>query len=208
MARRIVLASTSPYRRMQMDTLRIPYEVAAPDYDEEHELPLPPRDLVMHLAEAKARSLAGRYPDALIVGSDQAPVVDDQLLRKPGSSEAAAEQLLLLAGRWHELLTAVSVLDSASGRVESELDVARLLVRPLSRSQAQAYARAEQTWDCAGAYKTESLGLALFEDIRCQDPTALVGLPLLRLVRLLGRFGCDVLDLALGAVARSEGEVL
>ncbi len=198
MNRNVVLASTSPYRRRQMETLGIPFVSDAPSYPESPRPGEAPEVLVVRLAEGKARSLAARYPDALIIGADQVAVSGDRVLTKPGSQEAAAEQLLDLAGKWHRLLTGVAVCEASTGRVASELDVAELFVRPLTRELAERYVALDGTADCAGAYKTESVGLALFQEIRCQDPTALVGLPLLRVVRLLERFGFDVLKEACG----------
>lgn len=191
---RLVLASTSPYRREQLATLGIPFEVAAPDYEEEKDLDLAPEELVVRFARAKAESLGRRYPDALIIGSDQAPVFHGRILGKPGSEEAARAQLARLAGRTHRLLTAVALFSPAQSRCVSELDVARMRLRPLTQEQIRAYVAVDRPLDCSGSYKTEALGVVLFEEMRTQDPTALVGLPLLRLGRLLRTFGVEPLS--------------
>ncbi len=191
---RLVLASTSRYRREMLVRLSIPFEAAAPEYEEEKGLDLPAEELVKHFARAKARSLAHRYPDALIIGADQAPVLDGRILGKPGTEAAAVEQLTALAGRSHRLVTAVALFSPAQSRLVEELDVARLQVRALGRKEIRAYVKADQPLDCAGSYKTEGLGVVLFEEIVAQDPTALVGLPLLRLARLLRSFGFEPLS--------------
>ena len=192
---RLVLASTSRYRREQLALLGIPFEAAAPDYEEEKDLDLPAEELVVRFARAKAESLGRRYPDALIIGSDQAPVLDGGILHKPGTPEAARAQLARLAGRTHRLLTALALFSPAQSRCVSELDVAEMRMRPLTEEQIRAYVAADSPLDCSGSYKTEALGVVLFEEIRAQDPTALVGLPLLRLGRLLRTFGVEPLSL-------------
>ncbi len=193
---RLVLASTSRYRRGLLARLGLPFEVCAPNYDEEKDLDLPAEEKVAHFARSKAASLAERFPDALIIGSDQAPELDGALLGKPGTADKATAQLAALAGRSHRLLTAVALLDARQGRFEEEMDVARLWIRPLSHADIRAYVETDSPLDCSGSYKTEGLGIVLFERIEAQDPTALVGLPLLRLARLLRKFGLDPLSVS------------
>ena len=195
---RIVLASTSPYRRELIQRLGLAVESAAPAFDEEAGKKanewLPPEEVVAALARGKARSLEEAYPDALIIGSDQAAEVDGKLLGKPGTEEAARTQLKLLSGREHRLLTAVAVFEPRTGRLEEALDVHRLFVRALSDEAIANYVRRDQPLDCAGSYRAEALGIALFERLSGDDFTAIIGLPLTRVVALLERFGARVLE--------------
>ncbi len=193
-----MLASTSRYRRELIQRLGLGVESAAPAFDEEAEKKaletLSPEDLVASLARGKARSLGEAYPDALIIGSDQAAEVDGELLGKPGTEEAARAQLRLLSGREHRLLTAVAVFEPRTGRLEEALDVHRLSVRALSDEAIANYVRRDQPLDCAGSYRVEALGIALFDRLSGDDFTAIIGLPLTRVVALLDRFGVRVLE--------------
>ncbi len=186
---RLVLASTSRYRRELLDRLGVPYLAVAPPYVEEHGLALPPPELVVTLATRKAESLARSYPDALILGADQLAVLGDQLLHKPGTPERAVAQLAALRGREHTLLTGVALLEAASGRLETALDQHTLRLRALSDEQLRRYVELDQPLDCAGAYKVEGRGIALFESLAGRDFTGIIGLPLTRVVELLARFG-------------------
>lgn len=190
----VVLASTSRYRRALMDQLRLDYVAVAPEYEEENDLELPPEQLVRLLARKKAESLAARFPDSLIIGADQVAELDGQLLFKPGTAERAVAQLLTLAGRTHRLVTGVAVHSPSQDRTEVVVDVHRMVMRPLTPKQAAFYVAHDDPVDCAGAYKVESLGVALFEAMEGRDHTGIVGLPLTRVVQLLGRFGVDVLQ--------------
>jgi septum formation protein len=194
---RLVLASTSPYRRTLIERLGLRVEVMAPDFDEraaEQALgPVSTADLAAALASGKARSLAATCPDALIIGADQIAELDGDRLHKPGSDEAAAAQLRRLAGRTHRLVTAVTVLRAADLRAETAVDVHELTMRPLSEAAIARYVERDRPLDCAGAYKIEALGIALFDRTSGHDFTAIVGLPLTVLVTLLARFGVDVL---------------
>jgi septum formation protein len=189
----LVLASISPYRRALMAQLGLPFSAVAPRYQEEHGLDVPTAELVQHLALRKAQSLRQDHPQAIIVAADQVAEIDGTRLFKPGTVERAVEQLLRLAGRTHRLITGLAVLDAASGRVEQALDVQHMTLRPLSPEQAEAYVAAERPLDCAGAYRIEGRGIALFESIRTEDYTGIIGLPLIQLTTLLGRFGIDPL---------------
>jgi septum formation protein len=190
--RPLVLASTSRYRRALLDRLGLAYEARAPLYEEEHDLALPPDELVQELARRKAVSLGPVCPDALVLGADQVAELDGAVLLKPGTPERAVEQLGRLAGRTHRLLTGVALHDPRSGRTEVALDVHRMTLRPLTEAQRRAYVARDQPVDCAGAYKVEEAGIALFEAMEGRDFTAIVGLPLTVVVTLLGRFGYDV----------------
>jgi septum formation protein len=211
----LVLASTSPYRRALLARLGLPFLAVAPHFKEtDPEADSDPARLVTGNALGKAVSLLSDYPDSLIIGSDQVAVCDGEILTKPGTPERAIEQLLHLAGREHRLLTAVSVLHSdapgepSEGNMHGEhaLVVNQLRMRPLRHAEVEAYVRREQPLDCAGGYKSEGLGVALFEYMRGDDPTAIVGLPLITLVRLLRRFGVDPLLPAVPPGATPEPE--
>jgi septum formation protein len=195
---RIVLASTSPYRRELIQRLGIGVESAAPAFDEEAGKKaaewLPPEEVVAALARGKAKSLGEAYADALIIGSDQTAEVDGKLLGKPGTEEAARAQLRLLSGREHRLLTAVAMFEPRTGRLEEALDVHRLVVRALSDEAIANYVRRDRPLDCAGSYRVEALGIALFERLSGDDFTAIIGLPLTRVVTLLERFGVRALE--------------
>ncbi len=199
----LVLASTSPYRRALLARLGLPFRAVAPVYEECHpEACDDPRRLAVQNALGKAVSLLAAQRDCLIIGSDQVICCEGAIITKPGTPARAVAQLMQLAGREHELLTAVAVVrspaaepaatDDAPG--ESALVVNRARMRALTRVEAEAYVRIEQPLDCAGAYKSEALGIALFEYIRGDDPTAVIGLPLIALARLLRRFGVDPLQ--------------
>lgn len=192
---RLILASTSRYRRALLEQLRLPFEAVAPRYEEEHDLALPPADLVVELARRKAQSLAALYPDALILGSDQLAELDGAILGKPGTPERAVAQLLQMAGRTHRLLTGVALVDGATGATEAALTVHTMRMRPLTQQEAEAYVLHDHPVDCAGSYKVESLGVALFEAMEGDDHTAIVGLPLTRVVTLLGNRGMSVLGM-------------
>lgn len=190
--RPLILASTSPYRQALLMRLGLPFVAVKPLY-EEAPLALPPAETAREQARRKAHSLRGVYPEALIIGCDQVCALNGECLGKPGSYEAAAQQLRRLGGREHELLTALCLLDAASGEERLELDVHRLRMRPLSDAQIAHYLDRDQPFDCAGAYKLESLGIALFAEITGSDDSAVVGLPLLPLVRCLAEWKIDPL---------------
>lgn len=188
----IILASTSRYRAALLEQLCLPFTAVAPAYEEEHALPLPPEELVVELARRKAESVAGEHPGALIIGSDQGAEVDGQLLGKPGTADRAVAQLMRLSGRTHRLLTGVALHDARTGTTRAELTVHRMRMRAFSEQEARRYVQRDQPVDCAGAYKVESLGIALFEGMTGDDCSAIVGLPLLSVVRLLHGAGVSI----------------
>ena len=190
----IVLASTSRYRRELLGRLGVPFRAVAPKCDEEGLDHLPVEERAVALAERKARSVAADQESALVLGSDQIAEVEGTSLVKPGTAARARETLRLLAGKEHRLVTGVVLLDSApGGRMEKHLDIARIRMRPLTDEEIAAYVEREPAVDCVGAYRMESLGVALFESIESRDPTGIVGLPLTAVVDLLARFGVSVL---------------
>jgi len=195
MTRRLVLASTSPWRGELLRRLRLPFEQLDPDLDEApyKERGLPPEELVRVLATAKARALAAEAPDALIFGADQVVAIDGKVLGKPGSEARAVEQLTFLAGRTHHLVTGVALLDARTGAVECRVDVHRMTMRALSEAAIRDYVRRDDPIACAGSYKVESLGIALFDEMDGVDWTAIVGIPLTVVVDLLHAAGVEVL---------------
>lgn len=185
---RLLLASTSPYRRELLARLRLPFEVARPEVDEAPRDGETPVELVQRLAREKALAVAGRAGDAWVLGSDQVAELDGRPLGKPGHGEAAVAQLTALAGRTLPFHTAVA-LAHADGRVSVALDTTHVRVRALSGDEIARYVALESPLDCAGSFKSEALGIALFDAIETQDPTALVGLPLIATARLLREAG-------------------
>jgi septum formation protein len=185
----IILASTSRYRRELLARLQIPFDAVAPEVDE---TPLPeeaPRTLAKRLALAKARAVAARYPDAIVIGSDQVADLDGVVLGKPSTHERATEQLTRMSGQRVTFQTAVAVACQAMGYLGQDLAAVEVEFRVLSADEIERYLRAEQPYDCAGSAKSEGLGIALAETIVSDDPTALIGLPLIRTARLLRAVG-------------------
>ena len=193
--RRLILASTSPYRRALLDRLAVPYEVHAPGVDEDAYRDLPAREMALVLSVAKAEAVD--IEDALVIGSDQVVDVDGQILGKPGTPERAVEQLMMLSGRAHRLITGVAVHDTRTGETVADVDVHTLLMRALAQPALERYVAHDNPVDCAGSYKLEQRGIALFERIEADpetaDDTAIVGLPMMKLLGLLRRCGVDVL---------------
>lgn len=194
MSARIVLASTSRYRRELLQRLRLPFDVQAPQVDE---APLPgeaPRDTALRLAAAKARDVQSRAQGAIVIGSDQVADLGGEALNKPMEHAAALAQLQRLQGREAVFHTALAV--AGPHREALQLDCVSTVVRfrSLPAAALEAYLRADEPYDCAGAAKIESLGIALVERVQSDDPTALIGLPLIRLTAMLAVAGVDVLS--------------
>lgn len=192
-SRQLVLGSTSPYRRELLARLRLPFDVASPEVDETPQAGESPRDLACRLALAKARAVAVKFPAAVVIGSDQVADLDGQPLGKPGDHERAAAQLRLMRGKAVIFQTAVAVVCLESGFAEVALAPVRVQFRQLGDAEIESYLRAETPYDCAGSAKSEGLGIALLESIENDDPTALVGLPLIRTCRLLRAAGINPL---------------
>ena len=193
---KLLLASTSRYRRALLERLGLPFDVAAPDFDESaHEAAFASSSddaFALRLAEGKARSLAAAFPDHLILAADQIATVETPtrtLLHKPGSVDRAVAQLMTLAGRTHVLTTGVVMLHPSSDRLETAVDHQRLTMRAYAEAEARAYVEQARPLDCVGSYRVEDAGITLFEDIDADDVTGIIGLPLLHVCRLLRRFG-------------------
>ncbi len=189
----IVLASTSPYRRALLQRLGLPFVTAAPLVDETRITGELPETMVMRLAEIKARAVARSHPRALIIGSDQVAVIDEGVLGKPGSREQAIDQLTKASGKTVTFCTGLCLLNAATGRTRTICELFRVCFRHLTPTQIAGYVDREQPFNCAGSFKSEGLGIALFERLAGDDPNALIGLPLIRLVELLQAEGVDVL---------------
>jgi septum formation protein len=190
--RPLVLASTSRYRRELLERLGLPFVTDKPETDE---TPLPgeaPAATAERLALEKARAVAARHPDALIIGSDQVASVGAERFGKPGTIENAIAQLKAMRGRSIVFHTAVALLDAASGQASVEMVPTEVAFRPLSDAEIIRYVERERPLDCAGSAKSEGLGIALLEYIRGDDPNALIGLPLIALTRLLRQAGVSL----------------
>ena len=191
--RSVVLGSTSRYRRELLERLRLPFSVAAPNVDE---TPWPgetPKDLALRLALAKARVVAAAHPDAVVIGSDQVADLAGQPLGKPGEHARAVSQLRQMRGQTVIFQTALAVVCLATGFEQVDLAAVRVVFRDLSDDEIEAYLLAEKPYDCAGSAKSEGLGITLLESIDNDDPTALIGLPLIRTARLLRLAGVKLL---------------
>ncbi|MBI3532113.1 MAG: septum formation protein Maf [Burkholderiales bacterium] len=173
--------------------LRLPFDVASPEVDETPQPNETPHDLACRLALAKARAVAARFPAAVVIGSDQVADLDGQPLGKPGTHERAVAQLRQMRGRVVVFQTAVAVVCTETGFAQTDLAPVRVRFRDLSDAEIEAYLRAETPYDCAGSAKSEGLGITLLESIENDDPTALVGLPLIRTSRLLRAAGLALL---------------
>jgi septum formation protein len=193
MHQKLVLASTSPYRRELLNRLGLPFEVANPRADES---PLPdetPENLALRLSEVKARAVALAYPDALIIGSDQVATVDGKIYGKPGTHERAVAQLRELSGKTVNFFTGLCLFDAKNGKAEVRGIPTLVKFRELSDAEIENYLKREPAYDCAGSAKSEGLGIALLASMQGDDPNALVGLPLIALCDMLRNKGVQVL---------------
>jgi MAF protein len=189
---RLVLGSTSPFRRSLLEKLGLRFDTARPDIDES---PLPgesPATLVARLAEHKARAVAREYPDALIIGSDQVACVDGRIVGKPGSHAAAIEQLRAASGRSVVFETGLCLLDARSDSAQVLTEPFTVHFRTLDDDQIARYLRRERPYDCAGSFKSEGYGITLFRALEGRDPNTLVGLPLIALVEMLANVGVEL----------------
>ena len=185
----LILASTSRYRRELLARLALPFETAAPDVDEPPRAGEAPRELALRLALEKAQAVAARKPQAIVIGSDQVADLHGQPLGKPGTHERAAAQLARMSGQTVLFHTAVAVVQASRGFAQSSLATVTVRFRALDAATIERYLLAEQPYDCAGSAKSEGLGIALLQAIESDDPTALIGLPLIRTAQLLRAAG-------------------
>lgn len=189
LVRTLVLGSTSRYRRELLQRLGLPFTVAAPDVDETPLQGEAPRALALRLALAKAHAVAAQHPDAVVIGSDQVADLRGQPLGKPGTHERASAQLQRMSGETVIFQTAVAVVCAATGFEQVDLAPVEVRFRTLKGDEIERYLHAEQPYDCAGSAKSEGLGISLLDAILSDDPTALVGLPLIRTCRMLRAAG-------------------
>lgn len=193
LSRQLILGSTSPYRRELLTRLRLPFDVVAPQVDETPLADEPPRDLANRLALAKAHAVARLHPNAVVIGSDQVADLNGEPLGKPGDHTHATAQLKRMRGKTVVFQTAVAVVCLTSGFEKLDLAAVRVQFRDLTDAEIEAYLQAEQPYDCAGSAKSEGLGIALLASIDSDDPTALVGLPLIRTCHMLRAAGIEIL---------------
>jgi septum formation protein len=190
---KLILASSSPYRRELLERLKIPFEVIAPEVDE---APLPgetPSALVERLSVEKARKIADGRPGTLVIGSDQVAVYNGEIVGKPHSHDKAVQQLRSASGRAVTLYTGLALFNADNQRVQIEVIPYRVTFRTLTDAQIESYLRKEQPYSCAGSVRSEGLGIALLERFEGDDPNTLIGLPLIRLVRMLENEGVKII---------------
>ncbi len=186
----LILASSSPYRKELLSRLGLPFTCHNPDIDESGRTGESPVDLVTRLAEEKARAVRKSHSDAVVIGSDQVAVLNGQILTKPGNHENAVKQLAGMSGQGVVFLTGLCVLDPHN--IQTACITCEVVFRMLGMEEIERYLQLEQPYDCAGSFKSERLGISLFEKIECDDPTALIGLPLIRLSAMLRSAGLKV----------------
>lgn len=189
---RLVLASTSPFRREILHKLALPFDVAAPDVDESVQNKECPDTLVKRLAESKARAVAANWPQALVIGSDQVAYVNGEILGKPGDKQNAMKQLALTSGKTVIFYTGLCLFNSASQRAQISCELFKVHFRQLNEAQIGRYLDHEQPFNCAGSFKSEGMGITLFKKLEGDDPNTLIGLPLIRLVEMLGNEGIEL----------------
>ncbi len=190
---RLVLGSTSPYRRSLMKRLGLDFATAVPDIDESPRPGESPKALVLRLAEEKARAVAREHPRSLIIGSDQVACIDGEMLGKPGNRQAAVRQLSRASGQWVYFHTGLCLYNSETNRAQLVCEPFQVQFRRLTGDQIEHYLDLEQPFNCAGSFRSEGLGIALFERMHGEDPNALIGLPLIPLVTLLANEGVSVI---------------
>lgn len=190
--RRVLLASSSPYRRELLSRLRLPFDFAAPDIDETAQPNEHAEHLVRRLARKKAQALASVYSDHLIIGSDQVAVLGESIIGKPGNFEHARQQLLDCSGKSITFLTGIALLDSRDASLQVDCVPFKVHFRELDEARIERYLKTEQPYDCAGSFKAEGLGISLFRATEGKDATSLIGLPLIRLVDMLLAKGIEI----------------
>ncbi|XPF95347.1 Maf family protein [Colwellia sp. RE-S-Sl-9] len=192
-SRTIVLGSTSPFRKTLLQKLNIPFECAKPNIDETAHKGESPIELVERLAIEKAQAISN-FPNALIIGSDQVALCDDEILGKPHNFDNAVKQLTKFSGKAVTFYTGLCVLDSSTNKVHSLVEPFIVHFNELSQTEIENYIKAEEPYNCAGSFKSEGLGICLFKKLEGEDPNTLIGLPLIKLVSLFKQHGFDVLS--------------
>jgi len=190
---KLVLASTSPYRKALLDRLHIKYLCDSPDIDESPLQDESVENMVLRLARLKAEAVAGKHRDALIIGSDQSAELNGEALSKPGNFDNAVKQLQKAAGKRIVFQTGLCLLNTQNGNVQTACVPYTVVFKPLTQDMIEHYLRKEQAYNCAGSFRSEGLGIALFEKFEGDDPNALIGLPLIKLIAMLENEGFSVL---------------
>jgi len=189
----IILGSSSPYRKALLQQLQIPFSCCSPDIDETRQENETAQQLVVRLAEQKALKVSQQHPQAIIIGSDQVACLNGEIITKPGNFQTAFSQLKKASGKQLNFYTGLCVLNGKSDSLQTDIITTQVIFRNLSNAQITAYLKKDHPFDCAGSFKMESLGIALFERIITDDSTALVGLPLIKLTTMLTYEGIDIL---------------
>ncbi|MCU7931358.1 MAG: Maf-like protein [Candidatus Thiodiazotropha sp. (ex Codakia rugifera)] len=189
----LILASSSPFRRELLSRLGLEFGTISPDVDESHQQEEPPEQLVTRLAESKARAVAETHTEALIIGSDQVATVNGSILGKPGTHQRAVEQLQQTSGKQVIFLTGLCLLNSKTGQTQVCCEPFHVTFRQLEKGEIENYLKKEKPYNCAGSFKSEGLGISLFERLEGEDPNALIGLPLIRLIGMLRNEDVNVL---------------
>lgn len=189
----IILASTSPFRKSILEKLGIAFKTISPDVDETALDNEQPEELVKRLAIAKAQAVAINHSSSLVIGSDQVAVIDNKILGKPGDHENAIKQLQYASGKRVTFYTGLALINTDSGNIQSEVVPYHVVFRKLSDELIDGYLKAEQPYNCAGSFKSEALGIILFERLEGEDPNTLIGLPLIRLSRMLEKEGIKLI---------------
>ncbi|HHJ80701.1 MAG TPA: septum formation inhibitor Maf [Candidatus Tenderia electrophaga] len=192
MNKQLVLASSSPFRRELLDKLGLKFVCDSPDIDETAQPNETPQQLVARLAQEKAKAVATRHPDALIIASDQCAVLEGNVLGKPGNHQTAVQQLQAASGKKVQFLTSLALFNSGTGNLQIEVCPFSVYFRTLSHTEIEGYLNKEQPYNCAGSFKSEGLGITLFQRLQGDDPNTLIGLPLIRLTAMLGKEGISI----------------
>ncbi|KTF10480.1 Maf family protein [Pseudoalteromonas sp. H103] len=189
----LILASSSPFRQSLLQKFNLPFESFSPEIDESPQANETPEQLVKRLSELKARAATQHFNTGLAIGSDQVAVFNNQILGKPHNKQNAIKQLSLFSANTVTFLTGLCVYDITSNKTKTLIEPFEVVFKALTREQIEAYCDAEQPYNCAGSFKSEGLGICLFEKLNGDDPNSLIGLPLIKLSQLLAEFGIDVL---------------
>jgi len=190
----LILGSSSPFRAELLGKLNLPFDTVSPDIDETPLPNEPATDLVKRLAEQKAATIAVQHPNALIIGSDQVALLNDEIIGKPGNHKTAMAQLQAASGQTVQFLTGLALLNSQTGQLQSVVEPFEVRFKTLSDRQIEFYLKMEQPYQCAGSFKSEGFGISLFRQLHGNDPNSLIGLPLIQLITLLNNEGIDVLQ--------------
>lgn len=189
----LILASTSPFRRAILEKLGLPFDVVSPETDETPLKNETAQQLVERLAIAKAKAVAEQHDEGLVIGSDQVAVNGNIILGKPGDHATAVKQLQAASGKRITFYTGLALINAAKGTIQSEVVPFHVVFRTLADSQIENYLQKEQPYNCAGSFKSEALGICLFEKLEGEDPNTLIGLPLIRLIRMLENEGLNII---------------